>query len=119
MSLPDEKLIWQRIKELQNKNVWTIQRKKRNKIVSVSVSDITIARRKTRPTRKDVQQYCQFLIEHGIVTEKSRPPRNWPGGHKTGRVIMAILAAALPEYIEAFCQNNRYSPGLSGIRLRS
>jgi hypothetical protein len=119
MSLPNEKLIWQRIKELENKDIWTIQQKKRNKIVYVSASDITIDGRKTRPTREDVQEYCQFLIKHRIVTEKNRPARNWPGGHKTGRVIMAILAAALPEYVEAFSQNNRYSRGLSGIRLRS
>jgi hypothetical protein len=119
MSLPDEKLIWQRIKKLENEDIWTIQQKKRNKIVYVSASDITIDGRITRPERKDVQEYCQFLIGHGIITEKNRPPRNWAGGRKTGRVIMAILAAALPEYIEAFSQNNRYSPGLSGIRLRS
>jgi len=118
VSLPDEEEIWQRIKRLQNKDIWTIQKRKKNRILSVSTSDITIDGRITRPTREDVQVYCKVLVRDRMITKENRPSFGWSGGHKTGRIIMAILASALPEYVEAFPQDNPYSPGLSGIRLR-
>ncbi len=122
MRLPIERVIWQRIQMLQGKDILTIQNGKRNRIQYVSTSDITIDGRKTRPTRVDVEVYCTILDSDGIITKKNRPPfgppNGWSGGHKTGRIIMAILASALPEYIEAFSQDNPYEPGLSGIRLK-
>lgn len=120
MGLPNEDEIWQRIKRLEKKVVKTIEKGKENRILSVSNSDITIQGRRTRPTREDVQIYCKVLIRDRMVTKENRPQFGkfgWSGGHKTGRIIMAILASALPEYVEAFPRNNPHVRGLSGIRL--
>jgi hypothetical protein len=119
MALPDEGETWQRIKRLENKVTRTIEEGKGNRILFVSDSDITIQGRKTRPTREDVEIYRQLLIRDGMITKKNRPQFGWSGGHKTGRIIMAILASALPEYVGAFRRDNPYIRGLSGIRLKS
>ena len=117
MGLPNEDEIWERIKSLEKQVVRTIEKGKENRILSVSNSDITIQGRPTRPTREDVQIYCEVLIRDRMITKENMPQFGWAGGHKTGRIIMAILARALPKYVEAFRRNNPHVPGLSGIRL--
>jgi hypothetical protein len=118
MALLDEGEIWQRIKKLENKVIRTIEKGRVNKILFVSNSDITIEGRKTKPTREDVKIYWQILTNDGMITKENRPEFGWSGGHKTGRIVMAILATALPDYIEAFPRHNPYVRGLSGIRLK-
>ena len=115
--MPADHQIWAAIASLQGKTVRTIAQGKPNTILRVSNYDIQIQGRATRPTRKDVQTYCQVLLTHKVITSRNRPTFGWPGGHKTGRIIMAILADALPNHVQAFGPNNPYVPGLSGIRL--
>jgi hypothetical protein len=117
MCLPDDNHIWQRIRGLQGKTIRTVEQGKPNTIVHVSASDIEIQGRDTKPTRADVLCYCRVLVRDKMVTKRNRPIFGWDGGHKTGRIIMAILADALPDYVQAFTRNNPYDPGLSGIRL--
>jgi len=117
MGLPSEEEIWQRVKSLEKKVIPTIEKGKENGILSVSDFDMTIKGRSTRPTREDVRIYCEVLTRDKIVTKENRPQFGWSGGYKTGRIIMAILAAALPEYVQSFGRKNSFKPGLSGIRL--
>ncbi len=117
MALNDEEL-WERVRGLEGETVYTLKQRKPNKILSVTDDSVEIKDRSTKPSREDIFCVYQHLLRTGKVTKKDLYGNASILGdalaRKTGRIIMAILARAVPDEIEPIPANER----LSGIRLR-
>ncbi|MCL0057869.1 hypothetical protein M1N05_02230 [Dehalococcoidales bacterium] len=117
MSLSDSEL-WERVRGLEEETVYTIQQCKPNRILRVTADKVEIAERKTKPSREDILRVYHHLQRMGRVTREdlygNASILKNPLARKTGRIIMAILAAAVPEEIDVIPETER----LSGIRLR-
>jgi hypothetical protein len=117
MALNDSQL-WECIRGLESKIVYTIKRRSPNKILRVTDDRVEIESRATRPSREDILCVYQYLHMAGRVTQEDLYGEGSILGHpyarKTGRIIMAILAAAVPDEIGVIPANER----LSGIIVR-
>jgi len=117
MTLSNEEL-WERVRRLESRIVYTLKRQEPNRILRVTLDGIEIEGRATRPSREDVFRVYQHVHRAGRVTREDlygeRSILGHPYAKKTGRVIMAILASAVPDEIEGIPVSER----LSGIRLR-
>lgn len=73
--------------------------------------------RVTTPSREDIFRVYQYLHRAGRVTGEDlygdRSILEHPYANKVGRIVMAILARAVPDEIETIPASER----LSGIRL--
>ncbi len=113
--------LWERVKKLEGHVVNTIAQHRPNKIVRVSEIEMEIEGRNTKPLLKDVYQVYDVLIKQGKITAEDLYGNTSILGHvlarKTGRILMAILVAAVPEEIEVILPSK--VSRLSGIRIRA
>ena len=123
MKVLSEHELWERVKGLQGRTVYTIERLSANKVLKVTDNEVRLAKengelRSTTPIKSDIVNTYDYLMRHGQVTREdySKIPesRYWAF---VGRVVYAILRDAVPEQIEEF---HRRPPHvrLSGIRLK-
>lgn len=117
MTLLDDSRLWERIRGLKGETILTIDRKKANKILEVNNERVVIENRKTAPTKKDIILFYHCLKKRGILTKENIPEEFFL--RKIARIILAILAEAVPEEIEGFERGKdpRF-PTLSGIRVK-
>ncbi len=111
------------IKRLECQVVWTIERPSRNRIKAVSSEEIIIEGRHTKPKKWQVKELLDLLKTKGLLTEDDLPANRplkvgerkkiW----KTGCVILAILADALPNQVARFRKCDNVVPGHYGIRV--
>lgn len=117
----NENEFWQRVRGLEGETVYTLERQNPNRILRVTDEDIEIENRGTRPIRDDVLQVYRELHRRGEITGDDLYGENSVVGHelahKSGRIMMAILARAVPEEISIIRRSK--TERLSGIRLRS
>lgn len=117
----NENELWQRVRGLQGQIVYTPDREKPNRILLVTYGMIEIENRATRPTRDDVLQVYRQLQQRGEITGEDLYGESSIVGdqlaHKSGRIIMAILARAVPEEICVIKRSK--TERLSGIRQKS
>ena len=117
MALSENEL-WQHIRKLEGETVLTLKRRNPNKILSVTNDSVEIKDRSTKPSREDIFCVYQYVHRVGRVTREDLYGEGSILGHpyarKTGRIIMSILARAVPDEILPIPANER----LSGIRLR-
>ena len=116
-----EHQLWQRIKQLEGQVVYTLEQQKPNQISRVTDESIEIEGRATAPTRNDILLVYRQLHQTGQITAADlyggNSILNHPYAKKSGRIIMATLATAVPDEIDVIKRNK--TQGLSGIRLKS
>ena len=119
MALNDSDL-WERVKGLEEKTIYTIQQCKPNRISRVTADRIEIGAIFTPSSREDIVCVYHYLQRTGKVTGEDLYGNALILGdalaRKTGRIIMAILARAMPEEIDSIKRSK--SERLSGIKLR-
>ena len=119
MALSENEL-WGRIRGLEGETIYTIQQCKPNRVSRVTADKVEIEGRAALPSREDILCVYQYLQRRGEVTGEDLYGNASILGdalaNKTGRVIMAILARAVPDEIEAIKRSK--TERLSGIRLR-
>ena len=117
----NENELWQRIRGLQGQIVCTLDQQRPNRISRVTDEMIEIENRGTRPARQDVIQVYRQLHRRGEITGNDLYGESSIVGdqlaNKSGRIIMAILARAVPEEICVIKRSK--TERLSGIRLKS
>jgi len=117
MPLSDSEL-WKRVKGLEGETIYTLKRRKANKILSVDAHWVVIERRATKPSREDIFSVYKYLRRAGEVTKEDllggASILKHPYGKKVGSIIKAILARVVPEEIEVIPETE----GVTGIRLR-
>lgn len=115
-----EDQLWRRIRDLQGQTIYTIVRQSPNPISRVNDDRVEINARATTVSRGDLWLVYQELHRRGQVTRDdlygARSIVGHPYAKKTGRVMMAILARAVPEEIQVIRPNRLQR--LSGIRRR-
>ncbi len=87
-----ESVLWERVRRLEIKTVYTITRKIPNKISRVTDNRVEIEGRVSRIYRRQILRVYHTLREDGVVTGT----RNLTGWS----VIMAILHKVLPDETE-------------------
>ncbi len=119
MGLSDSEL-WVRVRGLEGKTIYTIQQCKPNRISRVTDDRVEIEDRVALPSREDILCVYRYVHRVGRVTGEDLYGDSSILGHpyarKTGRIIMAILAGAVPDEIEAIKRSK--TERLSGIKLR-
>lgn len=65
--LSDDEL-WDRVKKLEGKTVFTIVQKKPNKVLRVTDREVIIEGRATRPSREFIVKVYRYLWRNGEVT---------------------------------------------------
>lgn len=112
--------LWQRVRQLEGQTVYTLVRQSPNPISRVTENMVEIQGRITTVNREDLWCVYWGLHQRGQITaddlygEKSIVDH--PLAKKTGRIMMAILATAVPEEIDII--RRRGLDRLSGIRRR-
>lgn len=114
----NENELWQRVRGLEGQIVYTLDQQRPNRILRVTDEVIEIQNRGTRPTRDDVLQVYRELHRRGQITGNDLYGESSVVGHllahKSGRVIMAILALLLSGSTLAIVQQKLWLPiGLS------
>ena len=116
--LLSDSALWERVRGLEGETVYTLVRRNPNRIIRVTDNRVEIEGRRTGPFREDIFCVYQHLHRVGSVTREDLYGEESILGHpyakKTGRIIVAILARAVPDEIEVIPASER----LSGIRLR-
>lgn len=99
--------LWDRVRSLEGRTVFTLVRRKPNKVVKVTDTGVIIDGRRSRITRRKIATAYKFLWQdhHLQLAKEGEGPFFYA-------VVPAILRSALPEQIEAI-------PGVLGIRLKS
>ena len=115
-----ENELWERVRGLSGRTVYTIERQRPNRISGVTDESIAIADRTTKPTREDIFQVYREVWQRGEITGEDlygdQSILGHPYARKTGRIIVAVLASAVPEEIQGVRRSK--TQRLSGIRLR-
>lgn len=115
-----ENELWERVRGLSGRTVYTIERQRPNRISGVTDEAIAIADRATKPTREDIIQVYREVWQRGEITSEDlygdQSILGHPYARKTGRIIVAVLASAVPEEIQGVRRSK--TQRLSGIRLR-
>ena len=115
-----ENELWERVKGLSGCTVYTIERQRPNRISGVTDESIAIADRTTKPTREDIFQVYREVWQRGEITGEDlygdQSILGHPYARKTGRIIVAVLASAVPEEIQGVRRSKTQK--LSGIRLQ-
>ena len=109
--LPEEE-VWSRIRSLWKKTVYTIDTRQPYEIKGTTSEIIIIENRNVRPHRGDVYRVYLRLHEDGYVANDNMPKRIVKPGQSL-RIILAILAAILPDEIEIFAKGRA-----KGIRFK-
>ena len=117
--------LWKRVEKQQGKTVYTIQMGQPNYVQQVTGSKVLLTRdgkpRPSQPTEELVwSTYC-YGCGSGRVTGddfKEGMVSGNPIGKRVSRIILALLACAVPEQIETFKQGQDSSTNLSGIRFK-
>ena len=117
----DDNELWERIRGLEGKVIQTPDRRESLKVLELAETAnrmVFVQNMRTsnirRVLREHVTHYYRHLDQQGKVTRE-----NWPKNQVpvvVSRPIMAMLAAAVPEEIEAFTRDE--GEGLSGIRKK-
>jgi len=115
-----ENELWERVRGLSGRTVYTIERQRPNRISGVTDEAIAIADRATKPTREDIIQVYREVWQRSEITSEDlygdQSILGHPYARKTGRIIVAVLASAVPEEIQGVRRSK--TQRLSGIRLR-
>ncbi|MBA7625220.1 hypothetical protein ES703_32646 [subsurface metagenome] len=115
-----ENELWERVRGLSGRTVYTIERQRPNRISGVTDEAIAIADRATKPTREDIIQVYREVWQRGEITSEDlygdQSILGHPYARKTGRIIVAVLASAVPEEIQGVRRSK--TQRLSSIRLR-
>ena len=118
-----EAQLWAKISKLKGQHVRTIAQGRKNQILDVlddKVIRISSTSSKPSPVpRRHFHNTYDYLWEHGHVThshfDKPDFPEN-PVGKRVSRIVLAILASAVPEQVEPFPRKGHQQ---SGIRLKT
>lgn len=115
--------LWERVRSLQGRTIYTIQQRKPNTVYQVTTTEVRLLKstgepRPSTPLKRDiVNTYCYF-VKHVRVTkddfDKIPESRRWGF---VGYIVLAILRDAVPEQIEEFRRSKREP--LCGIRLKA
>ena len=115
--------LWEKVKGLQGRTIYTIQRRIPNTVSQVTATEVRLLkdtgeRRPSTPRRSDIVNTYYYSVRYGRVTGKDfdKIPESRYWGF-VGRAILAILRDAIPEQIEEF--HRGLSEPLSGIRLKA
>jgi hypothetical protein len=114
--------LWERVRSLQGRMVYTIQQRKLNTVSQVTASEVRLLKstrrpRPSTPLKRDIVNTYHYFAKHGRVTKDdfNEIPESRTWGF-VGYIILAILRDAVPEQIEEF-RRSKTSP-LCGIRLK-
>ena len=115
--------LWERVKGLQERTIYTIEQRRPNTVSQVTATEVRLLKstgepRPSTPLKRDiVNTYC-YLVRHGRVTkddfDKIPESRRWGF---VGYIILAILRDAVPEQIEEFRRGP--SEPICSIRLKA
>ena len=115
--------LWQRVRGLEGRTIYTIDRHRANIVSQVTSSEVRLLRsngepRLATPRRTDIMNTYAYLLGNGRVTGEdfARIPGNLVG-RRVSRIVLAILRDAVPDQIEKFHRQPPSVP-LAGIRLR-
>ena len=120
--LRDQEL-WDRVKALEGKTIYTIELRMPNTVKKITANEIKLLKsngksRKATPTREDIINTYRYLVLNQQVTVGDFG--KIPGYHSYRYIIsivLAILRDAVPEQIEAF--HHSVEEPHCGIRLNS
>lgn len=114
--------LWRRVKSLEGRTVYTIERQVSNAVASVTATEVKLIKnrgepRPSTPHKEDIVNTYDYLVTHRQVTkddfDKIPESRRWGF---VRYIILAILRDAVPEQIEEFHHSKRRR--LCGIRLK-
>lgn len=114
--------LWERVKRLEGRTIYTIQQRKPNTVSQVTAAEVRLLKstgepRPSTPHKEDIVNTYNYLVTHCQVTkddfDKIPESRRWGF---VGYIILAILRDAIPEQIEEFHRSERCR--LCGIRLK-
>lgn len=116
-----ENELWQRIRRLEGQTVYTLDRRRPNRISRVTDAAVEIESRATKVAREDLWVVYDGLYQRSRITGEDlygdRSILGHPYAGKAGRIIMAVLADAVPEDMEVIRRSR--AERLSGIRIRT
>ncbi len=114
IALTDEQL-WSQMHNLEGQVVLTPQRRRPNRVITVSEDLVEIKGRRANPSRYYLLWCYRLAMQHGILTKQNLPEEFF--NHRIARICMGLLAAAVPEQIRTFRIGEGPVPGLSGIEV--
>lgn len=108
-----ENELWERVRQLRGKTVYTIEQNRPNEVGKVTNEAVIIKGRQSRITRKKVWGAYEYLWRTGKL-QIGKPDRENRGFIYS--VTAAILRDAVPEQVEVIRRGK--SERFSGIRLK-
>ena len=113
--------LWDRVRALEGQIVHTLERQRPNTVSRVTDEAVEIEGRATKPTREDILRVYHHLHTRRQITGDDLYGDGSILGHpyarKTGRIILAILARAVPEEVHVVARDR--TQRLSGIKLKA